>query len=277
MTAKEYMVESRDGTGIAVWKTGSGPPVVLVHGMVADHSTTWRQVLPSLKERFTVHAVDRRGRGGSGDGPDYELRREVEDVASVVDASEEPVYLIGHSFGGLLALEAALLSSNIERLAIYEGVVLRGTDVISPGIVDRYRQILKRGHIQDLLVSFLRDVVKMPETEIELLQSDAHAWEIRLGNAPTIPRELEVQRRYSFDRKRFARMGVPTLLLVGGNSPRRELEWAEVVARDLPNARVAVIEGQEHIAMYTGPEQFVKELILFTQEGTALERVEDLG
>lgn len=60
-------------------------------------------------------------------------------------------------------------------------------------------------------------------------------------------------------------MEVPTLLLVGGESPPRELKWAEVVASGLPDARVAVMEGQEHIAMYTAPEQFAKELITFAR------------
>lgn len=90
MTADEASlvsrVRSRDGTEIAVWQTGSGPPLVLVHGTPADHSR-WRPLLPYLQPHFTVHAVDRRGRGASTDSPDYALEREFEDVAAVVDAA----------------------------------------------------------------------------------------------------------------------------------------------------------------------------------------------
>ena len=53
-----------------------------------------------LRSRVTVHAIDRRGRGASGDSPDYRLEREYEDVAAVVDAlaaaSGERVDLYGH-------------------------------------------------------------------------------------------------------------------------------------------------------------------------------------
>ena len=64
--ARAERVVSSDGTPIAVWRSGDGPPLVLVHGAAADH-TRWRPVLPALEERFTVLAMDRRGRGASGD------------------------------------------------------------------------------------------------------------------------------------------------------------------------------------------------------------------
>jgi pimeloyl-ACP methyl ester carboxylesterase len=95
-------VVSRDGTEIAYWTSGDGPPLVLVHGAPADH-TRWRPLLPYLESHATVHAMDRRGRGASGDAPDYHLAREFEDVAAVVDAvaeaSRSAVDVYGHSFG----------------------------------------------------------------------------------------------------------------------------------------------------------------------------------
>src|SRR4029450_11134152 len=78
-------VTSRDGTQIAYWASGEGPPLMVVHGTTADH-TRWRPWLPYLEPHATVHALDRRGRGASGDAPDYDVAREFEDVAAVVDA-----------------------------------------------------------------------------------------------------------------------------------------------------------------------------------------------
>ena len=95
-------VVSADGTPIAVWRTGEGPPLVLVHGAAADHGR-WAPVLPALQERFTVLAMDRRGRGGSGDAEDYEIEREYEDVAAVVEWAGDGVDLLGHSHGGACA------------------------------------------------------------------------------------------------------------------------------------------------------------------------------
>ncbi len=81
----QQSVTSKDGTPIAYWTSGKGPPLVLVHGTPADH-TRWRPLLPYLESHTIVHAMDRRGRGGSGDGEDYALEREYEDIAAVVDA-----------------------------------------------------------------------------------------------------------------------------------------------------------------------------------------------
>ncbi len=138
-------VRSPDGTPIAVWRSGRGPPLLLVHGMVADHSTTWQRVRPLLEERFTVHILDRRGRGESGDGPEYALEREAEDVASVVDAIGKPTYLVGHSFGGLVTLEATRHTSCIARLASYEGIPLRGTDAVPDGVTGALQGMLREG------------------------------------------------------------------------------------------------------------------------------------
>ena len=99
---------------IAYRRSGEGPPLVLVHGTAADHSR-WRPVLPALEERFTVHAIDRRGRGGSGDSDGYAVEREFEDIAAMVDSLGESVNVLGHSYGGLLALEAALLTRNVRQ------------------------------------------------------------------------------------------------------------------------------------------------------------------
>src|SRR5690349_10979635 len=95
--AEVVIVASRDGTPIALWKTGTGPSLLVVHGTCADHSA-WDLVVPLLSDRFTIYAMDRRGRGASGDAPEYALEREIEDVLAAVEALPAPVYLYGHSF-----------------------------------------------------------------------------------------------------------------------------------------------------------------------------------
>ena len=59
-------VNSSDGTPIAFWRSGSGPPLVLVHGTTGAH-WSFAFLSPVLAERFTLYALDRRGRGESGD------------------------------------------------------------------------------------------------------------------------------------------------------------------------------------------------------------------
>src|SRR5215813_2457638 len=94
---------SKDGTPIAYQRSGAGAPLVLVHG-TGGASVRWKPILPALEQHFTVYAVDRRGRGESGEAASYAIEREFEDVAAVVDSIGNEVNLLGHSFGAICAL-----------------------------------------------------------------------------------------------------------------------------------------------------------------------------
>ena len=110
---------SQDGTQIGYERSGAGSPLVLVHGGTADH-TRWAPVLPALNRHFSVYAIDRRGRGASGDAAAYTLEREFEDVTAVIEAIGGPVDLLGHSFGAVCALAAATRTPGVRRLVLYE-------------------------------------------------------------------------------------------------------------------------------------------------------------
>jgi pimeloyl-ACP methyl ester carboxylesterase len=257
--AEREEVVSADGTPIAVWRTGEGPPLVLVHGAAADHGR-WAPVLPALQERFTVLAMDRRGRGGSADAEDYAIEREYEDVAAVVEWAGDGVDLLGHSHGGACAVEAALLTDHVRRLVLYEAPM--GYIKSPPEVVSRLEELLAAGERDELLVVFLREVAGLPADQIALMRS-LPAWEGRLAAAGTIAREERVTREYVFDPQRFAALRVPTLLLQGADSPAAFMQAAEALRSVLPDSRVAVMPGQRHAAMDTGTELFTTEVLRF--------------
>src|SRR5688572_22315173 len=256
-------VTSSDGTRIAFWRSGKGPALLLVHGATSDHNT-WRFVLPALEKRFTVYAMDRRGRGGSGDGPAYDLQREADDVSAVVSAIDGPVSVFGHSYGGLCSLEAAL-TTNMAGLVLYESVGIRSADVYSPGFIERLDGKLAAGDAEGVVVGLLKELVGMPPAEIELLREQRDLCAARLENAPTIPRELRTERDYVFDAQRFPAMKTPTLLMVGGDSPSREMSSAVALSTALQDARVVRLAGQQHAAHYTAPELLVGEVVRFME------------
>lgn len=254
---------SQDGTVIAYWPMGNGPGLLLVHGATADHTATWRFVQETLAERFTLYAMDRRGRGGSGDTFPYSLQREAEDIAAVIDAIGGPVHVLGHSYGGLCAFEAALLTPNVDRLILYESVPVDGSQLYRPEAIEKLNRLLAAGDVEGMLISMFRDVVELPQADVDSLRSQGEAWAVRLRNAPTLPRELAEERAYRFDAHRFRQMTRPTLLLVGEDSPARERENATAIAAALPNAQVRYLPGQQHGAMYTAPELFVHAVVEF--------------
>jgi pimeloyl-ACP methyl ester carboxylesterase len=237
--------------------------LLLVHGATSDHNT-WRFILPALEKRFTVYAMDRRGRGGSGDAPAYDLQREAEDVAAVVSAIGGPVSVVGHSFGGLCSLEAAR-TTDMTGLVLYESVGIRSADIYPPGFIEKLEGKMAAGDAEGVVVGLLAELVEMPAGEIELLREQRDLWAARLANAPTIPRELRTERGYVFDAERFSAMRTPTLLLVGGDSPPRELTSAAALSMALQNASVVILPGQQHAAHYTAPELLVAELVRFME------------
>jgi pimeloyl-ACP methyl ester carboxylesterase len=263
-------VASRDGTEIAVWSSGQGPPLVLVHGAVADH-TRWRPLLPYLEPHVTVHAVDRRGRGASGDAPGYAIERELEDVAAVVDAVAEAsgsaTDLYGHSFGGLCAFGGATLSAGIGRLVLYEGwppADARARE-LPPGVGGRLDALLAEGDRDAVVETMFREVVLMPEAEITALRAQP-AWPARVAAAPTIVRELRAIPQLPFDPAQAARITVPTLLLTGSDSDDPFAADLGTVAAALPDARVEVLDGQRHVADILAPELFARRLLAFLGE-----------
>jgi len=258
-------VISRDGTPIASWRSGKGPPLVLIHGTSADH-TRWRTVSLALEERFTVYAVDRRGRGESRDSNRYAIEREFEDVASVVDSIDEPVNLLGHSYGALCSLEAALLTSKIRKLILYEPPIPVGMEIYPPAIVNKLQALLDAGDGDEVVTTFMGEIAQVRPNDLKLLQS-LPAWKARVAAAHTIPRELRADRDYTFDPRRFGGLKTPTLLLIGGDSPPFLKAGNEALQSVLPNCRTVVMPGQQHAAMDTGTELFVTEVLRFLQAG----------
>jgi pimeloyl-ACP methyl ester carboxylesterase len=263
-------VTSRDGTPIAYERSGEGPPLVLVHGTTSDHST-WELVLPELQKHFTVYAMDRRGRGESGGGGSaYDIEREFEDVVALIDSIDGTVDLLGHSYGAICALEAALRCGRVHRLILYdEGTfpVPEGTELYPPESLDKVRSQLEAGDQEGALTTFYRDIAMISPEEIEMLRS-LPLWPARVALAPTIPHEMRAFESYvsNFDPARLANLRTPTLLLLGGDSPALEKAAAEALDAALPDSQIVVMPHQAHIAHRTAPGVFVREVVQFLMQ-----------
>lgn len=261
---------SADGTPIACHVEGSGPALVLVHG-TGDTWMRWAAVIPGLARRFRVLAMDRRGRGRSGDGPEHSLEREVEDVAAVLRAASAagpdpggPPLLIGHSFGGILALEAALRTP-VKKLILYEPPILLSGRDLHDAFVSRVDALLARGELEEIWVSFLRDVLLMTDEEIARYR-ESRSWKARVEMAALLPREAHARGSYRFDAARFRGFDAPTLLLRGTESSPELHAAVAALTSALPGSRVADLRGESHVAMSSAPELFLEEVIGFLEE-----------
>jgi pimeloyl-ACP methyl ester carboxylesterase len=252
-------IVSKDGTAIAYQQSGAGEPLVLVHGTLGS-SRRW-PILPALEQHFTVYAVDRRGRGESGDASDYAIEREFEDIAVLVDSIDASVNVFGHSFGGLCALEAALLTPHIRRLILYEPPPVP----VPAGIVDRLQALLDNGNREAVVITLLTEVVEMPADELDLL-IQSPGFPAMLAAAHTVPREERAEEHYRIQSDRLRHLNVPTLLLLGGDSPPFFKATIDALHAALPNSRIVTLPGQQHIAHYTAPDLLADEVRTFLLE-----------
>jgi pimeloyl-ACP methyl ester carboxylesterase len=260
-------VTSSDGTRIGFWTSGVGPPLVMVHGALADH-TTLARVVPLLEPHFTVFALDRRGRGASGDAPTHTVEQEFTDVAVVVDAIADrthgPVSLYGHSYGATCALGAALRTRNIHRLALYEPA-FRGIFDYPDGFLDRLTALVADGRDEQAVELAFRDRVGMSAAEMEAMRA-LPSWATRVAAAATIPRELRIDATLAFDASRFAAVSVPTMLLLGEHTPAGQRSIVAAIDAALPDSRIVPLTGQEHMAQLMAPELLAGELVGFLRD-----------
>ena len=248
-------VTSRDGTEIAYFSSGSGPPLVLVHGVLGDH-TRWDALRPHLEPYVSVHAMDRRGRGASGDADDYDVTREFEDVVAVVDelaaSSGSPVDVYGHSGGASFALGAAALTANLRRLVLYEPAT-DAAALLPDGLLEHLDALLAADEQEAVVETFCREVLHMDDAALDVYRAQP-SWPARVAAAHTLPRELRIPSGDLVDEARTAAVTVPVLMLEGGDTPEGFKAGTRSIAALLPDVRVEVLEGQGHTADVLAPE-----------------------
>lgn len=263
----ERSVVSRDGTQIAYWTSGDGPPLVLVHGAPADH-TRWRPLLPYLQAHVSVHAMDRRGRGASGDAGEYSLEREYADVAAVIDAVAvacgQSVDVYGHSHGAIVAFGAATLTANLRKLVLYEGWPVPDPSIyaLPAGVMGRMNRLLEDGDRDGVVESLFRAVEGVSDEDMDALRA-APSWPGRVAAAHTLPREILAETRARLVPEQAAGIGVPVLLVTGEESTDPAKAVVDTVAAALPDARELVLAGQQHIADILDAETFANHLLEF--------------
>ena len=252
----ELRVTSSDGTRISAWRTGTGPNLLLVHGTAADH-TRWARISTLWEHQLTVYAMDRRGRGGSGDASAYSLEREADDVCAVAEALPGPCTILGHSYGAICCLEAAPRLTNLHRLILYEPPLPGGQPIVPIEARELLDRLIGHGEREAALLAFFREIVRLPEDQIARLRANS-AWQKRVDAAHTIPREIRVEDLYRPDFDRIHSIRTETLLLLGGDSPRFFHAAIDRLNQALPNSRTHVFPGQQHVAMDTVPDEFAR-------------------
>lgn len=248
----EGSVHSADGTRISYRRLGNGPALLFVHGSLSTH-TDWMRVAKLLAPRYTCYALDRRGRSHSGNGRlPYCLEREYEDIEALMARTGPVAALIGHSYGAICTMGAALRNP-LARLVIYEPPLTVG-GLVAGRYLDSYTQAIAKGDLDTALEIGLSRFTRLSTEAIAQIRA-SKAWPRLRILAASWTRELEVMDGLAPTVEGFAAITCPVLMLAGALSPEHPMQdTSRALAHVLPDVSVETIPGHGHMAMRDAPE-----------------------
>jgi pimeloyl-ACP methyl ester carboxylesterase len=248
-------ITSADGTTIAYDRIGAGDPLILIGGAFSYRRYPGQVKLAELlAARWTVYSYDRRGRGDSGDGRDYAVEREIEDLSAVIAAAGGHAHVWGLSSGAVLALDAAAAGLPIRKLAVQEPpLVVRPADRRPPAdLRQRLTDHIRAGQRGEAVRYFMVDGMGAPAFVPALLRLLPGAWKQLTAVAHTLPYDVRLIEPYLAGHPlpdgQWAAVTVPTLVMCGAEkeSPAFLRHAAAAVAAALPDARLAQSRGLGH-------------------------------
>jgi pimeloyl-ACP methyl ester carboxylesterase len=249
------------GSNVEYREFGLGEPVVLLHSS-ASSGDQWRELVQRLGTRYHVIVPDLYGYGGTaqwpGQGP-FHLEREAEIVLAMLKRAAGRAHLVGHSYGGAVALHVARLHgaslrslSLIEPVAVY---LLKGMDEAAfadiKNVADDVARAVSTG---DYFGGFERfvDYWNGPGAWAGVPETKRFALAARL---PKVLLDFYAALNESTRLEDFRAMTTPTLLLRGTRSPLPARRACELLAHTLPDARLETIAGAGHMAPITHRDQ----------------------
>jgi pimeloyl-ACP methyl ester carboxylesterase len=266
---RTHYVTTTDGVTIGGTVHGQGPPLVFLHGMLADGDTDWQALLPHLTGRFTCHLPSYRGRGLSGDHPDLSPARMVDDIIAYVDSIEAPAGLVGWSSGAYLALiMAAAQSDAVDAVAPFEPGVLSLMDEQERAAFGDAAARMGALAAEGRLTAAARAFAGWPFNDEEIAMAEGAGYFQAAGRyVPNLLKLLQQWGKYEGptpdDPAVLGAISARVLVLHGANTKPFLTASARYVADRVPNARTQEIPGAGHAAPLTHPEALAEALTEF--------------
>jgi pimeloyl-ACP methyl ester carboxylesterase len=254
-----------DGARVACAESGSGATVLLLHSS-ASSGAQWRSLTETLRAGCRVLAPDLYGYGEtdpwSGHRP-LALADEAALAAAVLGPGCGPIHLVGHSYGGAVALRFALAwPGRLRSLTLIEPVAFHLLCDEAADAADRalFRQVralaavvsaaAARGDERGAMAQF----VDYWNGNGTWSRTKPEAQAALARRAPKVALDFLATMSEPTPRAAYRQVAVPTLVLRGTRSPRPTRRIAELVAKALPVARLETIDGAGHMIPLTHPE-----------------------
>lgn len=252
----ERFIDAPSGRLAGLVRPGDGPPLVLLHGAMAD-AYAWRRVASALDPARDVLVVNRRGRHPSAPvGPGYSVGSEVEDLMAWLKEWRSPVDLVAHSFGGLIAAEAVRRGAPARSLVLYEPVVRPFASQVMPTL----RDAVDRGDLDKALEIINIDLSGYDREHVDALRQGPH-WERLRELARPSADEIAAINDFDVEPDDYRGLGIPARLVAGATSRHRSpyREGVDFFA-DALGVEVTILPGQDHLAHVSAPEDLARVL-----------------
>ncbi|MGQ0662822.1 MAG: alpha/beta fold hydrolase [Pseudomonadota bacterium] len=253
---------------IAVDHQGTGPVVVFLHG-IGGNRTNWHDQLAHFAPHFTAVAWDGRGYGASDDydGP-LDFADFSADLVRVLDHfGAEKAHLVGLSMGGMIVQD--FHGRHARRVA---SLVLVDTNSgvrrsMSPREVEEFlrlrREPLLAGKQPKDIAPTVAPTLASPKAPPAIVKRLIDS--LSALRKESYLKTLEATTRYD-GYPALATIKVPCLVVVGADDRLTPPETARALARDIPGARLAVIDGAGHLTNIEKPAEFNREVLAFLLE-----------
>jgi len=247
------------------------PPLVLVGGALRS-AADYRPLADALAPWFTVHLMERRGRPGYEPiGPDYRIDLDVNDVLARAELTGARI-VVGHSFGGLVALEAARRTRDLTHVAVYEPGV-SNVGARSYAWLADYERLLTRGDERRAFAAFTRGSGAGPPATQHL-----PLWYLALMIRIMVPRERWQRMRpllwaNLYEHREVARLDgtmasysalrPQLLVLAGGKTFARMKTACRELAGTVAGAEFHELRGLDHFAPEEKPQAIAETIARF--------------
>jgi len=242
---------------------GSGPPLVLLHGIGGNH-TVWNDMIPGLSKEFMVLAPDLRGHGRSPApaGSTFTFTEMMGDVLRLMDErGVASAHLVGLSGGALLALRMTLdRPGRVRSLTMVSGAAY--TDAHTRSIAERWSETYLKEGPDRFALRLLKDLYYPDWIEANLDFADAVREQVKhqdFGPAVQWAKSMA-----AFDeRKRVAAVATPTLIVQAMNDAVVDASHGRILRQSIPGAQIRILTETGHLIPVERPRELVEAILPF--------------